>query len=159
MTRERISEWWRLWREEVAIGTIATTVICLIIGVCWYLFQTIPADLTEGEVVDRSFVPAHWEDYMRPVTRTRQATRQVCSGGYGSVPQTCRTEFYTETYTDYVPDERWVEDDWNLEIDGCSENRRGDNICRTDWVDVSESVYDDCDLGAYWREETACRLL
>jgi hypothetical protein len=150
--------WWATWKEETLIGTAATAVLCLIIGVAWYLFQTMPASLSEGQVVNRDFTPAHWEEYQRAVTGTRLSTRTVCSGGYGSVPQTCRPETYTETYTYYVPDERWVEDDWDLRIDGCSENRRGDTICREEWVDVTQTVYDDCDISDYWRRETACRL-
>jgi hypothetical protein len=121
------------------------------------IWQNTPAPLVEGTVVERDFTPAHWEDYLRPVTRTRQASREVCTGGYGDVPRSCHTEYYTETYTDYVPDTRWVDDDWDLIVSGCSLDRQGDEHCRNENIDVSEQTYDNCRTGMTWRQETACR--
>lgn len=141
-------------RLLVAIG--ASTAGLMAAGGGWMLWQNAPAPLDQGVVVERRFTPAHWEQYMRPVTNTRPATRTVCSGGFGNTPRTCRTEIYTETYTDYVPDQRWVPDDWDLNVDGCSFNRQGEESCRTEWKDVDEAVYDDCQVGETWRRETAC---
>src|SRR5688572_23589860 len=105
----RFMEWWNLWRREIGIGALATLGLSLVVGVSWYLFQTIPADLTEGTVRNRDFTPAHYEDEMR--------TRQVYDGqdchtttnSNGSTSQSCTSRYRTETY--------WVEvyypDDWD----------------------------------------------
>lgn len=155
MNSARIKEWWRLWDNSIIIGVLATAGVLAVIGIAWYVFQTMPANLIEGEVVNRDFTPAHYESEPR--------TRQVYDGqdcrtttnSSGFTSTSCTSKYRSETY--YV--DVFYNDDWDIAVDGCSQNRRGDTICRIDWVDVSESVYDDCTPGEYWRRETACRLL
>lgn len=157
---DRLKDWWsrQNWKEEALI-TVGTSVgICLVIWIGWLIAMNAQPSLSEGEVRNRDFTPAHWEDYMRAETGTRLATRLTCSGGYGDTPRTCHSETYTETYTYYVPDTRWVSDDWDLLIYGCTVNRQDEESCRDEWVDVTHGVYDDCQVRDYWREETACAL-
>jgi hypothetical protein len=141
------------------MGVAGTGVAGLIGWGGWLLWQNTPAPLVEGEVVGRDFEPAHWEDYQRAETGYRPATRTVCSGGFGTTPQTCRTESYMESYTYYVWDTRWVEDDWDIIVYGCSLDRQGDEHCREENKDANEDEYDRCQVGMTWRRETDCQLL
>lgn len=139
---------WQRVKHKVGVGAVASVAAVSTLGMGWYVYQTTPAPLDAGVVVDRDFTPAHWEEE----TRTRQVYAGEDCSGIG-VDRRCTSQYRTEYYTVDV----WYDDDWDLRIDGCSDNRRGDTICRADWVDVSQSVYDDCQVSERWRERTACR--
>lgn len=155
---ERIPEW--VGRNKFnMLAVIGGAVFVFLVGCAGYaIWQHTPAPIETGTVTDRDFTPAHWEDYQRPVTRTRLATRTVCSGGYGSIPQSCHTETYTETYTDYVWDTRWVDDDWDLTVHGCSNDPRGKEHCRNVNVDVSHATFDQCEPNSHWSRSHGCDL-
>lgn len=147
-------------REQLTVwGLVAGTgaLFAVIIAV---LVSTYEPPLKEGRVVDKDFTPAHYEEYTATYYRTEIYTdlETQCSGGYNGEPQTCRSVPVTKTrqVPYYVQEERWVEDDYDIEIRGCKTDDDGKEKCRTSHIDVSRSTYNQCKLGSLYREETKC---
>jgi len=58
----------------------------------------------------------------------------------------------------YYPDTHWVKDDWDIQIKFCEKDDKGEEECRTDRVDVSNGLYDDCVLNTYYIKDEGCNL-
>jgi hypothetical protein len=135
-------------------------VVLLIGWGIWAIYVNTPKPLTEGTVVDRRFVQAHEESYMRaeqiPETYVDTECRTTFDAN-GQSHQSCHPVTRTRLRTIYVPDTRHVPDDWDIRISGCSENRQGERDCREEWIDVSQHIFDQCLNDMTWRRETGCR--
>lgn len=141
--RVRLSEWWRIWWDEILIGLGATAIIVAIICGGWYLFQTSPFRLEEGVV-------------QQPIY-TAQYTHMHDGGS------TCwsRNENGFCTFSTDNPDtehEHCVGGCFELVVHGCSNDRRGDEHCRDERETVSEFTFNHCNRGQLWvRGESECR--
>lgn len=112
---------------------------------------------TYGEVIEREFNPAH--DVYHPARWVDGG--QDCgyryeydwrSGEYKNVHRcTDRPDVFEQAWTQHIPDL------WRIRI---GENSDGaDGTIENHWINVSESVYDDCQAGdRYMRLEQDCIL-
>jgi len=140
---DRIREWWRLWWDEVLVIIGVSTVLCLLIWGGWYLFQTTPSPLAEGRVVGHSYTAQYEETHYNP---------PICI--YNSSTKT--TNCYPQPPTHHT---HCVGGCFELRVDGCSNDRRGDSHCRKEWKDVGQYTYENCRTGQYWiRNKPECSL-
>lgn len=143
---ERIKRWWFLWWDEIAIGTVTTLFICGVIYGAWYIVQTTPADLAEGVVAE----PGHRYTAEYEETHDGGSTCYVYDeDGYCTVRIQNPDIHHTHC----------VGGCFELRIDGCSNNRRGDTICRKEWITVHGITYHNCRVGQAWTRDAAeCAL-
>lgn len=140
----RIKEWWHYWWDETLIIIGVSTVLVLIIAGVWHLFQTTPSPLSEGLVVGHNYTPQYNETH---------------DGG-----STCYVYDKSGLCTVRVPNPdihhtHCVGGCYELRIDGCSNDRRGDSHCRKEWKDVAAYTYTNCEDGSYWdKEQPDCPL-
>lgn len=117
--------------------------------------------LSEGRVVDREFDPEHTEHY----TETHYRTEYYEDCGYdseynfqtGQYEQVYSCESESRQVPYYVDATRRVDDDWDIQIEGCTTNDKGEEKCRTSWIDVSRAVYEECELRRLYKEGSGCR--
>lgn len=116
--------------------------------------------LTEGRVVDRVFDPEHIEHYTETHYRTEYYEDCGLRSEYDYFEEEYVSEYVCETETRQVPyytdESRRVEDDWDIQIEGCTTDEDGEEKCRTSWIDVSEFLYVECEEGAYYKEGSGC---
>jgi hypothetical protein len=86
-----------------------------------------------GDVVNKDFTPAHSESYMIPQYMT------TCHTVNGST--SC-----TQHLSGYLPATRFVKDDYDIQV----RDRESDKL---EWVDVTKTIYDSLELGAYFTNE------
>lgn len=137
-------------------GGIATTAA---VGLGWAVIAGYEPPPEEGKVINEEFEPAHWEEYQQAhyIQESYPVTETECStdfNGNHSCRTVTRTAYRTVTY--YTTEERYVDDDWDIQIQACETNDEGKEKCRTNWIDVSEATFEQCKIGSFYRKETAC---
>ena len=141
---ERVRKWWFLWWDEVMIILGVSTALILFIYGMWYLFQTQPFPLEEGRVVGHSYTAQYEEYHDGGSTCVSYNKHGGCSWSVQN------------------PDIHHVHcrgGCFEIQIDGCSNDRRGDSHCRKEWQDVSEHTYNNCEKGSTWyRDEPDCPI-
>lgn len=137
-------------------GGIAATAMG---GLGWMLIAGYEPPPEEGRVINEDFTPAHYEEYQQPhyITETYTYTDSECSTDFDG-KYSCRpvTKTGTRTVTYYTTEERHVPDDWDVQIQACETNDKGEEKCRTNWIDVSEATFEQCKIGSFYRKETKC---
>ena len=134
--RSRLSRWWFLWKEEVAIGTATTVVICLIITGVWFLFQNMQPSITEGTVQAHNFTAEYEETHDGGTTCISYNRDGTCSFRVQN-PDIHHTHCIGGCF--------------EIQVHGCTRNRQNEESCRNEWKTVSEFTYHDCERGSYWR--------
>lgn len=129
------------WSEPLSV--VAAVLLIAIIGwVGWVVYQNTPSELSEGHVRDHRF--------------TAQYTHYHDGGSTcWSYDKNGNCTFSTQNPD--IPHEHCVGGCFELLIEGCSDDRQGDEHCRSEWMFVSESTYNDCRNGQIWRRATLCR--
>lgn len=140
----RLREWWRLWWDETLIIIGVSTVLFLFIWGVWYLFQTMPFPLEEGIVVEHKYTAQYEETHDGGTTCYSYDKYGAC---------TFKTDNPDIHHT------HCVGGCYEIRIDGCSNDRRGEQHCRKEWFTVSQFTYDGCADGQLWkRDEPRCAL-
>lgn len=141
---DRLREWWRLWWDETLIIIGVSTAICLFIYGCWYLFQITPYPLTEGIVVGFDYTAQYEETHDGGTTCVSYDKDNNCTWRVQN-PDIHHTHCIGGCY--------------ELQVDGCSQNRRGETKCRKEWKSVSRHVYENCGARQLWvKGENECHL-
>jgi hypothetical protein len=135
---ERVKAWWHLWWDEVLTIIGVSTVLVLFIAGGWWLFQTTPLRMEEGTVVEHRFTAQYEETHDGGSTCVSYDKNGGCS---------FRVQNADIHHT------HCVGGCYEIRVDGCSLDRRGQEHCRKEWKSVSEFMYNDCEDGSHWRRE------
>lgn len=101
-----------------------------------------------GTVIERSFVPAHWETEFQ-----YRYTGQTCTYDSQTNSNRCESDY------DLVPVQVHKADDWNIQIQNCAVQKKdgtfwmdkqGNNKCFSKWIDVSQTEYNRFNIGKEW---------
>lgn len=136
MNTGRIKEWWRLWDNSIIIGVVATVGITAVVAVGWHIFQTTPGALSEGVVRNHGYIAQYEEEHDGGSTCVSYDEDGSCTWRVQN-PDIHHTHCVGGCYS--------------IQVDGCSDNRRGDTICRLEWIDVSEYTYNICRVSQLWQ--------
>ena len=129
----------------------------------WLLLAALVAgcgqSLTSGQVVNKVFEQAHYEEYQsrdyvgqdcdyETVTKRKYNSR---TGEYENVEEyeeVCESEYEWRTHT------RWVPDTWKVLVRGnCSSPRADGQVeCQEGWKPVSQQWWDQAENGSYYDE-------
>lgn len=141
---DRLREWWRLWWDETLIIIAVSTAICLVIWGGWYLFQTTPSPLTDGVVVGHDYTAQYEETHDGGTTCWSYDKNGVCT-------------FWTQNPD--IHHTHCVGGCYEVQVDGCSLDRRGDSHCRKEWKSVGRFTYENCRTRQFWkRGQPECSL-
>lgn len=138
----RLREWCHLWWDETLIIIGVSTAICLLVWGGWYLFQTSPAVLQQGIVRDHRYTAQYEERHDGGSTCYAYDKNGLCSFRVDD-PDIHHTHCVGGCF--------------NIQVEGCSNDRRGDKHCRKEWKHVGQSTYENCRSGRLWqRNEMEC---
>lgn len=96
--------------------------------------------ITSGKVMEKRFTPAHWEDGYRTESRYGPHCGYDIYGDYD-----CSIKHYTEQV--YEAHHYYVNDRFQLQLESCGNNDKGELKCRTGWITIPESEYSDYAVG------------
>lgn len=130
-----MTEWFRSRsREDWWLYLVMAGGVIVFGIVVYFIYMTYTPAPTTGPVVDREFIAAHREDD----------------------PPMCMGRDKNGNCTFWIPQSHWEDDAWFITIHGCAVARDGKERCRTNRIEVSETIYHQCQLNRTYRPETRC---
>lgn len=140
---ESIKAWWRMWWDETLITVGGSLVVIAVITGTWIVFQTTPSPLNEGIMVGNDYTAQYEESHDGGSTCYSYDKNGSCTFRMQN-PDIHHTHCIGGCY--------------ELQVEGCSNDRRGDAHCRKEWYSVSQATYENCRSGQLWRRgEAKCQ--
>lgn len=105
----------------------------------------------QGYVIDKSFVPAHWEDGFETYYVPEMQCRSVSEYDYASktyeTRQVCDTQ--PVAHQRYEPHYQYVQDAWRLRLEDCKIEHEKKK-CHRGWKRVDETTFHAYEIGQHY---------
>lgn len=134
----RLREWWHFWWDETLIIIGVSTALCLLVWGGVYLFQTHPADLQQGVVRGHKYTAQYEENHDGGSTCYAYDEDGWCS---------------FKMQNPDIHHTHCVGGCFKIQIEGCSNDRRGDEHCRKEWMPIGQHTYETCRSGRLWHQD------
>lgn len=135
----RYDRFYTSWRDYIPyIAGVVVAVIALFGG--WMFWQYVPGPLHEGVVTELRYTAQYVHMHDGGTTCYSRDKNGLC------------------TFSVDNPDrehDHCVGGCYELKIDGCSKNRKGETKCRKEWVSVPSVTYEKCRSGQWWSKSSA----